>query len=70
MRWGRGEGTTRRQAAPGERRIGGALQGQHPHLRPVAVGHDDLVVAGDLGDGAGRGDDIGPLGLGVGSFAA
>ncbi len=30
--------------------VGGRLQREQPHLRPVAVRHDEVVVGGELGD--------------------
>ena len=33
----------------GQVRVGGALQGQHPHLGAVAVGDDQLVLRGQRG---------------------
>ena len=53
----------------GERGVLGALQGQQPDLGAVAVGDDQIVIAGQRGQGVGRGGDVVLLDLGVGGLA-
>ena len=43
--------------------VGVGLEREEPDLRPVAVRDDELVVAGEGGEGGGRLEDVAPLGL-------
>ena len=53
----------------GDRLVGVALQRQQTHLRPVAMGHDHLVVGREIGDRSDRGRDVAALRVGVGGLA-